>query len=280
MAETDPLHRRIFARIAHPPPVVAIVTMSGLIGSFGPLRRGLTLETLDPVLRRAFSLRRLAGVAIRLNSPGGSPVQSALIAGRIRQLADARGVPVYAFAEDVCASGGYWIACAADHIYADASSIVGSIGVISAGFGFPALLDRLGVERRVHTAGARKGMLDPFRPEHDDDVRHLEALQADMHAAFIDHVRARRAERLRGSDDELFSGSFWTGTRALALGLIDGLGALEPVLRQRIQQNIRFKRISPPRSFWRQRSAAGAGLIAADVMAELEERLAYARFRL
>lgn len=276
MAETDPLYRRLIEHISNPPPVVAVVRMAGVIGSFGPLRRGLTAETVEPVLKRAFGLRRAVGVAILLNSPGGSPVQASLIGQLIRALSDERKIPVYVFAEDVCASGGYWIAAAADYIYADASSLIGSIGVVSAGFGFTDLLKRLGVERRMHTAGARKGMLDPFQPERPEDVNHLRALQGDIHAAFMAHVRARRGERLKASDDDLFSGAVWTGARARDLGLIDGIGTLDSVMRDRVAPNVRLKRVSMERLFWRR----GPAIEVADALAAFEERLAWARFGL
>ncbi len=276
MADTDPLYRRVLDRLANPPPVVGVVRLAGVIGGLGPFRRGLTAETVEPLLRRAFGLKRAAGVAIALNSPGGSPVQSSLIGQRIRALADERKLPVYVFAEDVCASGGYWIAAAGDHIYADPSSLIGSIGVISAGFGFPEVLRRLGIERRLYTAGTRKGMLDPFQDENPDDVEHLKALQGDIHAAFMAHVRARRGERLKATDDELFSGSVWTGARALDLGLIDGIGTIESVLRDRVAANVQIKRISIRRPFWRR----GPSVVFDDAIAQIEERLAWARFGL
>jgi signal peptide peptidase SppA len=198
-------------------PVVAVVRLAGVIGSLGPWRGGLSLAGLAGTLERAFALGGIKAVALAINSPGGSPVQSSLIAARIRALASEKKLPVFAFAEDVAASGGYWLATAGDEIYADESSIVGSIGVISAGFGFPELLQRLGVERRVHTAGVRKSMLDPFRPESPEDVARLEALQGEIHDSFKAHVRERRGARLKADDDTLFSGEFWSGKRALPL---------------------------------------------------------------
>lgn len=222
-------------------PRVNVVRLAGAIGGFGPMRRGLTLAGVEPVLERAFGAGRPVAVALVVNSPGGSPVQSALIAGRIRVLADEKKVPVVAFAEDVAASGGYWLATAADEIYADASSIVGSIGVISAGFGFQDALERLGVERRLHVTGPRKGMLDPFRPESDSDIARLRELQDDIFASFKAHVRARRGTRLKAEDSVLFDGGVWTGREALALGLIDGLGDPRTVMRARFGDKVRLR---------------------------------------
>ena len=193
-------------------PLVSVLRLAGIVGRVGPVRGGnISLASMEKAIDRAFAPKRLAAVALSVNSPGGSPVQSALIARRIRARAEERGVPVLAFAEDVAASGGYWLACAADEIFADENSIVGSIGVIAAGFGFVDLIARHGVERRVHTAGARKGMLDPFRPENPEEVERLRAVQRDMHESFVSHVRERRGRRLRAEDEILFSGEFWSG---------------------------------------------------------------------
>ncbi|MGE4219857.1 MAG: S49 family peptidase [Alphaproteobacteria bacterium] len=238
---------------------VAVLRLNGVIGQLGGLRRGgMTLADLAPHIERAFRLPRVKAVALQVNSPGGSPVQSSLIAGRIRQLAEEKGVPVYAFCEDAAASGGYWLACAADEIYADGASVVGSIGVISAGFGFVDLIEKLGVERRVHTAGERKGMLDPFRPERAGDVKHLKALQADLHRLFIDFVRTRRGARLTGDEADLFSGAFWSGERALAAGLVDGLGDMRSTLRVRYGEHVRFHLVNAPKTGLSRLFASGA----------------------
>ena len=234
-------------------PTVAVIRLSGVIGSFGPWPGGLSLSGLARTLERAFAMRGLSAVALAINSPGGSPVQSSLIAKRIRALAAEKKLPVFAFAEDVAASGGYWLACAADEIHADESSIVGSIGVISASFGFQDLLQRVGVERRVHTAGARKSMLDPFRPENPEDVARLEAIQRDIHAQFMVHVRERRGVRLKGDDEMLFSGEFWTAPRALELGLIDGIGDLRGVMRARYGDKVRLRVVGERGSWLRRR---------------------------
>jgi serine protease SohB len=259
------------------PPVVAVLRLEGAIGRMGPWRGGLTLPALAGAIERAFSLPRLKAVALQVNSPGGSPVQSGLIQRRIRALADEKKIPVVAFVEDVAASGGYWIALGADEILADENSIVGSIGVLSAGFGFQDLLARAGVERRVHTAGTRKAMLDPFRPEQPEDVAHLHALQQEMHESFKALVRTHRAGKLAAPESELFEGAFWTGRKALSLGLIDGIGDLRETMRSRYGEKVRLRVVGGAPS-WRRRlglAAAGEGLIGA-----VEERMMWARYGL
>ncbi len=228
-------------RFVDPPPLVNVLRLSGVIGGLGGLRRGLTLAGLARPIERAFKGRNLKAVALAVNSPGGSPVQSALIAGRIRQLAQEKDLPVYAFAEDLAASGGYWLACAGDEIYADPSSIVGSIGVVSGGFGLTEMIAKLGIERRLHTAGDKKAMLDPFQPEKPAEVKHLKDIQGDIHLTFKDMVRQRRGERLTAPEKELFSGAFWTGGRALEMGLIDGLGDLRQVMRDKYGDTVRLR---------------------------------------
>jgi signal peptide peptidase SppA len=274
-------------RFKEPPPVVNVLRLAGVIGGLGRFRRGLNLASQAQLIERAFKTPRLSAVALEINSPGGSPVQSALIGDRIRALAEEKEVPVIAFAEDVAASGGYWLACAADEIYAHESSIIGSIGVISAGFGFPELLSRIGVERRIHTAGERKSMLDPFRAEQPEDVERLKSLQTDIHGGFKDYVRARRGERLKGEDEDLFNGEFWTGRRALELGLVDGLGELRQVMRARFGEKVRLKVIDGPRRLRLPFGFAGSGLGAPDLAASAhalveaaEERALWARYGL
>jgi signal peptide peptidase SppA len=215
-------------------PVVSMVRLHGVIAAMsGPLPRSvINAQAVDKMLERAFAPEKLAAVALLINSPGGSPTQSALVADRIRQLADDKGVPVLAFCEDVAASGGYWLACAADEIYAHPTSIVGSIGVISSGFGLDGLIERWGVSRRLHTAGASKSRLDPFLPEKPEDVDWLRGLQDQLHEMFRDWVIARRGDRLAGSAD-LFTGEVWTGANAVALGLTDGVGTARAVLTER-----------------------------------------------
>ena len=263
-------------------PVVPVVRLSGVIASGGLLgSRGLNIETVAPLLKRAFETRGARAVALAINSPGGSPVQSALIGQRIRLLAREKNLKVFAFVEDVAASGGYWLACAADEIVVDPSSVVGSIGVISAGFGFQDLLARIGVERRVHTSGERKAMLDPFRPEKEEDVERLKRLQAEIHDDFKAWVRERRAGRLGGEEAALFSGEFWTGRRGLELGLVDGLGELRGTLQARYGQKVVLPVIGPRRSLLA-RLGLGSNLeqIGPAALAAIEERQHWQRFGL
>src|SRR6478735_275966 len=214
-------------------PVVPVVRLSGAIGAVMPLRAGLAMANVAPLLERAFSVPGAKAVALVINSPGGSAAQSHLIFKRIRAFAEEKKLPVIAFVEDAAASGGYMIACAADEIYADPASIVGSIGVVSASFGFHELIARIGVERRVHTAGENKAMLDPFKPENPEDVARLKGLQRKIHEVFVDLVKTRRGAKLNDSYEDLFSGAFWVGAEAVDLGLIDGLGDVRSILRQR-----------------------------------------------
>ncbi|NQU69408.1 MAG: S49 family peptidase [Rhodospirillales bacterium] len=262
-------------------PKVSVLRLSGVIGGGGPLRGGgLNLDGLNKMIERAFAPRGLSAVALAINSPGGSPVQSALIARRIRQIADKKDIKVIAFAEDVAASGGYWLACAADEIFAEESSILGSVGVISAGFGFNDLLSRYGVERRVHTAGARKAMLDPFQAENADDVTRLKSIQADIHENFKDHVRARRGDRLTGAEDDIFNGDIFLGKEALALGLIDGIGDLQTTLRERYGDKLRLNPIGQRRSLLRRRLGVETRDLADDLIASVEDWSHWKRFGL
>ncbi|SER45946.1 S49 family peptidase [Actinokineospora terrae] len=216
-------------------PVVAVVRLHGVITpSPSPIARGaINTTTVESALTRAFDHDRLVAVALAVNSPGGAPTQSALVSERVRELAAKKSVPVLAFCEDVAASGGCLLACAGDEIFAHSSSLVGSIGVVSSGFGLVGLIERFGVERRVHTAGTRKVRLDPFLPERDEDVHWLEGQLGDLHDQFAGWVRERRGDRLNGGDTDLFSGEVWTGRRALELGLVDGLGSLRSVIAER-----------------------------------------------
>lgn len=264
------------------PPIVPVLRLSGVIGQGGGLRQGLTLASLAGPIEKAFSMKRAPAVALAINSPGGSPVQSALIAGRIRELAAEKKKPVYAFVEDVAASGGYWLALAADAVYADKSSIVGSIGVVSAGFGFPELIARHGVERRVYTAGSSKVILDPFKPEREEDVEKLRALQRDIHEAFKDYVRDRRSGKLTAGDDILFEGDFWTGSKALEFGLVDGIGHMLPVLREKFGEKVKLRAVTQTKGWLRRRLNFGSALegLAADAIAAVEERAHWQRFGL
>lgn len=229
-------------------PTVAVLRLQGVIASSARMRSGISLSVTAGAIERAFKQKNLKAVALVINSPGGSPVQSHLVARRIRQMADEKQVPVIAFCEDVAASGGYFIACAADEILVDPSSIVGSIGVVAATFGFVDALEKLGVERRVYTAGDKKVTLDPFQPEQEEDVKKLTNLQKDIHTTFKDFVKERRGDRLKAGERKLFSGEFWTGTQAIPLGLVDGLGEPRTTLRERYGEKVRLKVVNPPRS--------------------------------
>ncbi|UFN48061.1 S49 family peptidase [Roseomonas sp. OT10] len=260
-------------------PQVAVLRLSGLIAPRAPGLGGpvLNAASLAPALERAFALKRLAGVVLAINSPGGSPVQSSLIATRIRQLAEKRGVPVIACIEDAGASGGYWLACTADEIVCDPASVVGSIGVISQGFGFQEAMERLGVERRVVTAGEQKSFLDPFRPADPEQQERLRDLLAALHEEFKAWVRARRGERLVGEESLLFSGRFWAGREAVSLGLADRLGDLHGEIATRFGEEARLVWLNARRPRWPWRifaAAAGAGL------SVMEERGARARLGL
>jgi signal peptide peptidase SppA len=236
-------------RLWRRPPVVSVLRFEGVIMS-RQRRGGVSLASHAAAIERAFRASGLVAVAIVVNSPGGSPVQSALLFRRIRQLAEEKGVPVIAFAEDVAASGGYWLALAGDEIFSEETSILGSIGVISAGFGFSQLIGRLGVDRRLHTAGERKSLLDPFLPEDPNDVERLTALQQDIHRAFKEHVRRRRAGKIAAADETLFSGDVLTGRMALDRGLIDGIGELRSVMRARYGDKVRLRPVLAGRRRW------------------------------
>jgi signal peptide peptidase SppA len=230
--------------------VVPVVRLTGVItqsSRFG--QRGLSLEAVEPQLKKAFSIKRARAVALIINSPGGSPVQSSLIGQRVRDLATRADVPVLAFCEDVAASGGYWLAASADEIFANPASVIGSVGVVSAGFGLDKAIAKLGVERRVYTAGEAKMTLDPFQPERDEEVARLKELQADIHQQFISHVEGRRGSRLNGKREDLFSGAFWTGQRAVELGLVDGLGECRQTISQRFGDDTEVIFIEPKRKF-------------------------------
>ena len=265
-------------------PLVAVLRLEGVI-SPRPRRGVISLAGCVPAIERAFSLRRLAAVALVVNSPGGSPVQSALIYRRIRQLAEEKAIPVFAFAEDVAASGGYWLLLAGDEVYGEEASILGSIGVISAGFGFAGLINRFGVERRLHTAGERKSLLDPFLPENPADVERLTNLQQDIHTVFKEHVARRRAGKIDAGDESLFSGEVLTGRMALARGLLDGIGEVRGVMRARFGEDVRLRPVAVERRrrFWWPRlplAARPAFEPVADLLDWVEARLVWARFGL
>lgn len=253
-------------------PVVAVVRLQGAITNTG---RGLDDVSLAPVLERAFKRGKPKAVALQINCPGGSPAQSSLIAARIRRLSEDHNVPVYAFVEDVAASGGYWLACAADEIFVDDCSMTGSIGVISAGFGLQELIDRYGVERRVHTAGKSKSMLDPFRPEKDEDITRLKGWLEDLHTTFIAYVKSRRGSKLTDNPD-LFTGEVFLGQKGVDAGLADGIGHLVPVMKDRFGKKVNFRRYDQKRSLLSRFGMA----MARDAIGAVEDRAAFARFGL
>ncbi len=267
--------------------VVPVVRLAGVIGFSTPLRPGLTLFAIARTLDKAFKQKGIKAIALVINSPGGSAVQSHLIYQRIRQMAAEKKVPVLAFVEDVAASGGYLIACAGEEIVADASSIVGSIGVVGASFGFDEAIKRLGIERRVYTAGEHKVMLDPFQPEKPEDVERLRSIQKEIHEDFIGLVKTSRGARLSGSEQNLFSGEYWTGRTALAFGLVDRIGDIRSVLRERFGEEVLMPLIAPSRGLLSRLSSAsevlgphvGAGF-ADDALSAIETRALWARYGL
>ena len=264
-------------------PQIAVVRLSGIIGQGGVGRRnGLTLADLESTIEAAFEVPRLRAVALSINSPGGSPVQSALIAEYVQSLAKQKKVKVYAFCDDVAASGGYWLACAADEIYANGASVVGSIGVITASFGFDKFIKRIGIERRVYTAGKNKRRLDPFLPENANDVKYLRVLQKDLHEQFKDYVRQRRGKRLKGTSRVMFNGDFWSGLKAVELGLIDGVGEMRSILKKKYGEDVRFSLIEEKKSFLAKRFGISKNATgwADELLLALEERALWSRYGL
>jgi signal peptide peptidase SppA len=272
-------------------PIVPVLRLSGVIGNSSPFSPALNLASLAEQIERTFEVKNAKAVALQINSPGGSPVQSKLIFNRIRALAKEKEIPVYSFVEDVAASGGYWLCLAGDEVYADDSSILGSIGVISSGFGFDKAIEKIGVERRVYTAGERKMSLDPFQPEQPEEIKRLKALQKEIHTAFRSLVEDRRGDKIAKAGDMLFTGEFWAGTKALELGLIDGLGDLRSVMREKLGDKVRLKLIRPKRGLF-SRAGMGSRLnlqldaqtitsgLTADLLHTLENRAHWSRFGL
>jgi serine protease SohB len=278
------------ARLRRDTPVVPVVRLTGVVGFSTPLRPGITLAGIARLLDRAFSMRRAKAVALLINSPGGSPVQSHLVYRRVRQLADEKKIPVIVFIEDAGASGGYMIACAGDEIYCDPFSIVGSIGVVGATFGLDKAIEKLGIERRIYTAGDRKMILDPFLPENPDDVAHIKAIQQDIHEGFIALVKERRGGKLTGPESALFSGEYWAGEQSVRLGLVDGIAEVRSFLRARFGENVYLPLIAERGWFGRRIPGMGsqifAGLtggsdsLAADAFSAAETRAIWARYGL
>jgi len=278
------------ARLRRGIAVVPVVRLSGVIGAVTPLRPGMSLAGVAKTLERAFATKNAKAVALVINSPGGSPVQSRQIYLRIRQLAAEKKLPVLVFVEDVAASGGYMIACAGDEIFCDPSSILGSIGVVGGTFGFQELIKKIGVERRLYTAGAHKAMLDPFLPENPDDVARVKALQREIHAIFIALVKGSRGVRLKGDDDVLFTGEYWAGETSVSLGLADAIGDLRSTLRARFGDKVLMPVIAPATGMLSGlfgRKSAGAGALSQlegvaglpdELISALETRAIWAKF--
>ncbi len=269
--------------------VVPVVRLSGVIGAVTPLRPGMSLAGVARLLERAFSTSGARAVALVINSPGGSPVQSRQIYQRIRQLAAEKNLRVLVFIEDVAASGGYMIACAGDEIFCDPSSIVGSIGVVGGTFGFVDLIKKVGIERRLYTSGENKAQLDPFLPENPEDVARLKAIQREIHDTFIALVKDSRGARLKGEESYLFTGEYWAGERAVKLGLADAIGDLRTVLRARYGDKVQTPVIAPPAGLLSglagRKPGAGASLpgfpgFSEDLISALEERAIWARYGL
>lgn len=265
-------------------PKIPVIRLSGVIADTTMKRGGLCYARTRRMIEKAFAVKKAPAIALIVNSPGGAPAQSQLIAGLIRRLADEKEITVYAFVEDVAASGGYWLACAADHIHVQETSIVGSIGVISAGFGFGDLIDKHGIKRRLHTSGRDKSMLDPFLPERPEDVARLKDIQRDIHRHFITWVKDRRGGKLEGSDDELFEGRFWTGSQAIDMGIADEVGDVRSVMREKYGDDVRLVEFSPekkrlPLPFDIPGLSMGDGL-AGEVLDMLENRSFWARLGL
>ena len=284
------LKRLVPAKFRRAAAVVPVVRLSGVIGAVTPLRPGMSLAGVAKTLERAFGTKNAKAVALVINSPGGSPVQSRQIYLRIRQLAAEKNLPVLVFVEDVAASGGYMIACAGDEIFCDPSSILGSIGVVGGSFGFQELIKKIGIERRLYTAGAHKATLDPFLPENPDDVARLKVLQREIHAIFIALVKQSRGSRLKGADDMLFTGEYWAGETSVSLGLADSIGDLRSTLRARYGDKVQTPVIAPASGMLSGllgRRSPGAGSMAMldgigslpdDLISALETRAIWAKF--
>jgi signal peptide peptidase SppA len=263
-------------------PRISVLRLSGIIGKLGMGKNGMTLEALNDNIEKAFSKPKTKAVCLIINSPGGSPVQSELIANRIIALSKEKKIPVYAFVEDVAASGGYWLACAADEIYASTSSIMGSIGVISAGFGFQDMIKKMGIERRVVTQGENKSVLDPFKPTKKEDIEILKNLQKNTHDHFINYVKSRREKRLKGTDKKLFNGEFWNGQTSLELGLVDGIDNLYNFIQNKFGKKAKIEYIKSRESWFKRKflSSIDVDSIIDGIHSKCEEESVGARFRL
>lgn len=267
-------------------PVVAVFRLEGVIGKVSSMKSGLTLNSLNKLIEKMFEIDRLDAICLSINSPGGSPVQAEIIASRIIKLAKEKDIPVYSFVEDVAASGGYWLACAGDKIFVSQSSIIGSIGVISSGFGFHEAIEKLGVERRVYTEGKTKSVLDPFKPAKESDIKIIKKIQRDIHEHFVSTVKERRAGRLTQSDDILFNGEFWAGQTAVDYGLVDGIDDVYSFIQNKFGDNVKVEHIEHKQSWLKKRLGMSqmSKEVAADVVNGLvdtvENKLQNSKFNL
>ena len=257
---------------------VSVIQLNGIIAPNMGRRKGLNLQELEKVIEQAFTGNNIQAVALQINSPGGSPVQSEMISLRIRELSEKNNIPVLAFIEDVAASGGYWLACAADEIFASKASIVGSIGVVSSGFGFDKAIEKLGVQRRLYTSGDNKAILDPFLPENKEDVKRLKVIQKELHLQFIAFVKSRRGSKIKDDNKEVFTGAFWSGESSIEIGLIDSFGEMRKVLKERFGKKIKIKEFAPKKKLFGFSSLVGGAMEM--LILKFEERSILKRFGL
>ncbi len=241
--------------------VIAVLRLSGVIGKVSTMQSGLTLESLNELIEKAFKIKKLKALCLIINSPGGSPVQSELIAKRIRDLAKENKIKIYSFIEDMAASGGYWLACSGDRIYASYSSVIGSIGVVSSGFGFHEAINKLGIERRVYTEGKNKAILDPFKPINKEDLKIIKDLQKQVYEHFVEYVKTRRIGKLTQQDEILFNGEFWAGQTALDYGLIDGIGDMYSVMKEKFGDNIKFQYLCAKQPWLKKKLGMGSKIL-------------------
>ncbi|WP_040257618.1 S49 family peptidase [Rickettsia hoogstraalii] len=241
--------------------VIAVLRLSGVIGKVSTMQSGLTLESLNELIEKAFKIKKLKALCLIINSPGGSPVQSELIAKRIRDLAKENKIKIYSFIEDMAASGGYWLACSGDQIYASYSSVIGSIGVVSSGFGFHEAINKLGIERRVYTEGKNKAILDPFKPINKEDLKIIKDLQKQVYEHFVEYVKTRRVGKLTQQDEILFNGEFWAGQTALDYGLIDGIGDMYSIMKEKFGDNIKFQYLCAKQSWLKKKLGMGSKIL-------------------
>ncbi|GAA5252623.1 S49 family peptidase [Candidatus Rickettsia kedanie] len=241
--------------------VIAVLRLSGVIGKVSTMQSGLTLESLNELIEKAFKIKKLKALCLIINSPGGSPVQSELIAKRIRDLAKENKIKIYSFIEDMAASGGYWLACSGDWIYASYSSVIGSIGVVSSGFGFHEAINKLGIERRVYTEGKNKAILDPFKPINKEDLKIIKDLQKQVYEHFVEYVKTRRVGKLTQQDEILFNGEFWAGQTALDYGLIDGIGDMYSIMKEKFGDNIKFQYLCAKQPWLKKKLGMGSKIL-------------------